>query len=70
MRLIDGSKNILDARYFLVNRLASKCIQRHGLNGLSRIRRVEVSGFITLSDSWYLKFEPKRTQTLGEGRIF
>jgi hypothetical protein len=30
-----GCKNILDARYFSVNRLASKCIQRHGLTRLA-----------------------------------
>ena len=32
------SKNILVARYFSVNRLASKCIQRHGLTRLAPYR--------------------------------
>ena len=29
---LNGEQNILDARYLPVNRLAHKCIQRHGLN--------------------------------------
>lgn len=33
--MITGYQNILEARYLVVNRLASKCIQRHGLDGLA-----------------------------------
>jgi len=40
MPIIDREQNILDARYLLVNRLASKCIQRVGLNSFSQARGV------------------------------
>ena len=33
-----GEQNILDARYFVVNRLAHKCIQGLGLNGIDPIQ--------------------------------
>ena len=32
-----GEQNILDARYLVVNRLAPKCIQRLGLNGIDLV---------------------------------
>lgn len=32
-----GEENILDARYLVVNRLASKCIQRLGLNAIDHV---------------------------------
>jgi hypothetical protein len=35
---LQGEQNILDARYLVVNRLASKCIQRLGLSGIDSIR--------------------------------
>jgi hypothetical protein len=38
--IIDREQNILNARYLPVNRLASKCIQRLGLNSISRARGV------------------------------
>jgi hypothetical protein len=36
-------KNILDVDKFVVNRLAPKCIQRHGLNRISHSRRLNPS---------------------------
>jgi hypothetical protein len=39
----DWEQNILEARYFSVNRLASKCIQRHGL---TTVTPTEAAGFI------------------------
>jgi hypothetical protein len=38
--IIDREQNILNARYLPVNRLASKCIQRLGLNSISEARGV------------------------------
>jgi hypothetical protein len=36
---VTGEQNILDARFLVVNRLASKCIQRLGLNGIDLVER-------------------------------
>lgn len=45
-------QNILDARYFVVNRLALKCIQRHGLKRIDRIRVVVTHKSASGSDSF------------------
>ena len=49
------SKNILDVLYFSVNRLASKCIQRHGLTRLAPCPGLSDS---SLSRRWPVPSQP------------
>jgi hypothetical protein len=71
---LQGEQNILDARYLVVNRLASKCIQRLGLNDIGHIRAYMSSqmhpGSHRFSHLRSLKYVPKEAWALTEERIF
>ena len=64
-----GGKNILEARYLTVNRLASKCIQSLGLNSIGQLWSVNMlTNTVPLSEVLsvrYLKWRPVRTKVDG-----
>ena len=71
---LQEEQNILDARYLVVNRLASKCIQRHGLGSLGHVGRYKASKTRLwqrqLLRGQRLKSGRKKAGSLKEGRIF